>query len=153
MLARLFVFLAALRFATAQIIYPGDGSWTYKGCYNETTSLNSTGLRALGDGPAVSNSNMTVSTCLAFCKGYQYAGLEYTKECYCSYTISSQSAQTADIQCDLACVANATQYCGGSLKLSVYAINHSTKGAATRMSEKGLLGVMALGITGGLSMI
>jgi len=66
--------------ATAQSIYPGDASWTYKGCFNETSQLNSSsGLRALNNGPTNTNEQMSVPVCLTSCKGYKYAGVEYTK--------------------------------------------------------------------------
>lgn len=66
--------------AAAQSIYSGDAQWAYKGCFNETTNLNgSAGLRALNNGPTATLATMTVPVCLTSCKGYKYAGVEYTK--------------------------------------------------------------------------
>jgi len=75
------VWLATLVLSTAaQTIYPGDASWAYAGCFLETSQLNaSSGLRALNNGPTTTNEQMNVPVCLASCKGYKYAGVEYTK--------------------------------------------------------------------------
>lgn len=65
---------------TTASIYPGTAKWTYYGCWNETTTVNNTAqLRALSGGTTESGDNMTVQTCLDFCGGSTYAGLEYTQ--------------------------------------------------------------------------
>ncbi|KAJ8070738.1 hypothetical protein OCU04_001108 [Sclerotinia nivalis] len=67
--------------ATAAIV-PSASSYTYIGCYNETSNTNSTGgLRALNGGVTEALDVMTVPLCMAFCKsnGYAYAGIEYTR--------------------------------------------------------------------------
>ena len=81
MIAKPLLILASLALGTAaQTLYPGDASWTYKGCFNETSQLNSSsGLRALNNGPTTTNDQMNVPVCLTSCKGYKYAGVEYTK--------------------------------------------------------------------------
>lgn len=79
-------------------IYPGDSTYTYYGCYNETTLINGTaGLRALSGGADETSDSMTVETCLKFCQsngGGAFAGLEYTKYAPnfpLSLSLSSQS--------------------------------------------------------------
>ncbi|KIM96518.1 hypothetical protein OIDMADRAFT_148350 [Oidiodendron maius Zn] len=61
--------------------YPGNSKWTNIGCYTEATNA-----RALTGDSYVSSTNMTGESCLAFCAGFTYAGVEYSEECYCGNT-------------------------------------------------------------------
>lgn len=72
--------------ALAPAIYNSSSTYSYLGCYNETTGLAGTnGARALNGGTSeVGKGNMTVEMCLGFCGGeagprYMYAGLEYSR--------------------------------------------------------------------------
>ncbi|KAL8673998.1 MAG: hypothetical protein Q9168_001583 [Polycauliona sp. 1 TL-2023] len=66
--------------ASAAVV-PGTSTYTYLGCYNETTGDSSTGnRRALADGSMNATDTMTVQQCLKFCGEEQYAGLEYGRE-------------------------------------------------------------------------
>jgi hypothetical protein len=55
--------------------YPGDAEWSNIGCYTEATNS-----RALTGSSYTSSTNMTGESCLAFCAGYTYAGVEYAQE-------------------------------------------------------------------------
>jgi hypothetical protein len=104
-------------------IYPGNGVYQYTGCYNETTAVEGTGgKRALSGGSMESLDTMTPIACLNFCNidSYKYAGLEYTKECWCAQYISVFSTKLDESHCSLPCVGNTSEVCGGSLALSVY---------------------------------
>ncbi|KAK4459217.1 WSC-domain-containing protein [Cladorrhinum samala] len=117
-----------------QVVQPGKSTapaaYRYLGCYNETTSLaNTTGERALYGGINLVGSDedgMTVEKCWQFCAKsnekieYKYAGLEYSRECWCATSLNSLSEKVDDSLCDLGCQGNKTQTCGGSLKLTVY---------------------------------
>ncbi|KAK6592878.1 wsc domain-containing protein [Botrytis cinerea] len=73
-------------------IVPSASSYTYVGCYNETLNTNTTGgLRSLNGGVTEALDVMTIPLCMAFCKsnGYAYAGIEYTRECYCAQYLSA----------------------------------------------------------------
>ncbi|KAG4027391.1 hypothetical protein MFRU_030g00270 [Monilinia fructicola] len=118
----------------AAAIVPHASSYTYFGCYNETSNTNRTGgLRALNGGVNEALDVMTVPLCMAFCKsnGYAYAGIEYTRECYCAQYLSALAAKVADSNCDLPCKGNSSQICGGSWTLSVYLQDGSKKGGAS----------------------
>jgi len=80
-------------------------------------------------------SNMTVEMCLSFCGSNTFAGLEYTKECWCSPYLSSIAALLLDSDCNLACEGNSSEICGGSLRLSVYNQSSSTKGEGGKALE------------------
>ena len=110
---------------------------------------------------------MTVPMCLKFCRGYEFAGLEYarfgppplsmiedvadagdlsSRECYCSKYLSVKSKQLPDSACDLACSGNKTQFCGGSLTVSIYQRSSDKKGAASASGKSRVGNVLALGI-------
>jgi hypothetical protein len=112
--------------ASPTIVRSVPGSkYKYFGCYNETTSVDGAGgIRALNGGQnEVLQGQMTVPTCLTYCGGgatqYKYAGLEFSRECWCAQDISGASAKLDDSACDTPCDGNGTTVCGGSLKLSV----------------------------------
>jgi len=109
--------------------YNGSSKYLYRGCYNETVAIPDTaGDRAIGDGPhEVLPGTMTVPDCLGFCSAngtaWKYAGVEYSRECWCGDRISALSVREPDSDCDLACDGNAEMICGGLLKLSVYMLS------------------------------
>ncbi|THV51886.1 hypothetical protein BGAL_0095g00010 [Botrytis galanthina] len=141
---------------TIATIIPSASSYTYLGCYNETLNTNTTGgLRSLNGGVTEALDVMTVPLCMAFCKsnGYAYAGIEYTRECYCAQYLSALAPKVDDAKCDLPCRGNASQICGGSWTLSVYLQDGSQKGDAGkgRGAIAGKQALMALGVAfGGL---
>ncbi|KAK6594410.1 WSC domain-containing protein [Botrytis cinerea] len=135
-------------------IVPSASSYTYVGCYNETLNTNTTGgLRSLNGGVTEALDVMTIPLCMAFCKsnGYAYAGIEYTRECYCAQYLSALAPKVDDAKCDLPCKGNASQICGGSWTLSVYLQDGSQKGGAGRGggTSAGKQALMALGVTFG----
>jgi WSC domain len=69
-------------------------------------------------------SKITSSGCAAYCvqKGYSIAGTEYAGQCFCgNQLVGSQKA--AESVCNMPCEGNATEICGGSAALSVFAAN------------------------------
>lgn len=96
---------------------PSVGTYLLQGCYTEGVEE-----RALA-GKATSAQNMTVDTCVGFCKdsGYRYAGLEYSTECYCGAIIAATAAKAVDGDCRMLCGGDPYAYCGGSGRLNVYA--------------------------------
>ncbi|MCJ1478593.1 hypothetical protein MMC13_007274 [Lambiella insularis] len=91
------------------------GSYVSQGCYAEGKSA-----RALASA-GYSNSSVTVESCVAFCQGkkYKWAGVEYAQECYCGTGISNGGAPASG-GCDMACVGNRYESCGGTGHLNVY---------------------------------
>ncbi|KAK5193940.1 hypothetical protein LTR99_005830 [Exophiala xenobiotica] len=106
--------------------------FNFIGCYTEGTSG-----RTLGGSSSysTSSSNMTVEMCASACyaKGYSYAGVEYSKECYCnSIGITNGGAIAADsADCSMLCAGDLTEYCGGSSRLSVYTLKGNATSAST----------------------
>lgn len=76
-------------------------------------------------GASTSSDNMTVESCINFCKGkgYSLAGLEYARECYCDNTYQqTDRAPKQNVMggCETKCSGDAGEICGGSGALSVY---------------------------------
>ncbi|KIY62070.1 glycoside hydrolase family 71 protein [Cylindrobasidium torrendii FP15055 ss-10] len=100
-------------------------TWTSQGCIAEGT----TGSRRALNGINTSSDNMTPTICQAFCAGYDYAGVEYGRECYCGNTLTNNGASglVADAaSCDVHCSADSSAACGGTWFLSLYATNGKT---------------------------
>lgn len=88
-------------------------AFTYQGCFNEVPG------RAM-QGISFSNSSASIETCAAFCKNWQYFGVEYASECYCASSIQSGSTNSSTA-CTMPCAGNSGEICGGSNAINVYA--------------------------------
>lgn len=55
-------------------IIPAVGPYTYIGCVDDIDTR-------LLNADHTASDNMTIEDCAAYCSGYQYFGLEYTREC------------------------------------------------------------------------
>ncbi|KUJ21127.1 WSC-domain-containing protein [Mollisia scopiformis] len=90
--------------------------YVYAGCFQNLGSPYPDTL--LYTGP--NTQNMTVETCVAFCKGndYRYAGLEYYSECFCGASV--YGPQVDESQCNVPCTGNASETCGANNRLNIY---------------------------------
>lgn len=97
------------------VITRAPAAWTYHGCWTDQ------GDRQLG-GASYAADNMTPSTCIAFCesKGYSFAGVEYSRECFCGYKLKSVSTRQDDLECNMGCSGDSDLKCGGPNRLNVY---------------------------------
>ncbi|ORY12630.1 hypothetical protein BCR34DRAFT_587097 [Clohesyomyces aquaticus] len=93
-------------------------SWKYIGCGKDDA-----GKRTL-NGPQTSGNSMTVEKCIDFCKSKntQYAGLEYSGECYCGNSVAADRAPVKGSvgNCLMKCNGNKDQVCGGAAAISLY---------------------------------
>ena len=95
------------------------GSWAYQGCYSEGS-----GVRALPY-QIIQPQNNSAANCISQCSafGYMYGGMEYGEECYCgdaSDLAAAGSTQMPESDCNTVCPGNATYYCGGGNRISLY---------------------------------
>ncbi|ROV99138.1 hypothetical protein VMCG_06689 [Cytospora schulzeri] len=128
------------------------GDYSYIGCYGDDTAS-----RALsGEAPGLGTSN-SLEACAAACAGYTYFGTEYGDECYCGNTINVESGtgvsgklQTSG--CTVICAASANEYCGGSARLSMYALN-GTKTSSSSSSSSSTGTTKAFSATGSTSSV
>ncbi|KAH8891648.1 glyoxal oxidase like protein [Thozetella sp. PMI_491] len=92
------------------------GSWQYLGCYVDVAG------RTLQDASYADGAAMTDESCIAFCtsKGFQYAGTEYSSECYCGSALAAGAGVAPAAECTMACSGDATEVCGGPSRLSLF---------------------------------
>jgi len=101
---------------------PGNDQYSHIGCYTEAASG-----RALTGARYDANTSMTVDSCLDFCAGSTYAGVEYGQECYCGNALGAGSVLAAEAQCDMRCTGNEYQTCGAGRRLNVYRLKSATQ--------------------------
>lgn len=94
----------------------GSEIWTYQGCYTDLSPDRN--MRSLANWGSGQSSSDCASHC--FAAGYSIAGTEYGAQCFCGNMMTS-TTKMADNECDHACVANPSEMCGGSSRMSVYA--------------------------------
>ncbi|KAF1983557.1 WSC-domain-containing protein [Aulographum hederae CBS 113979] len=132
-------------------VNPGEGLWTYAGCYNETTGVSGgAGQRALNGGAMQGEDTMTPPLCFAFCgSNVQYAGLEYGRECWCADYLSALSNKLDDSECNMPCMGDDTEACGGRLALTLYnrTLEAPASGAGVvRVGKSWELGSLGMGV-------
>jgi len=73
------------------------------------------------------NSSNTPDMCIASCAEdrYKFAGVKWSKECWCGDTEPPQSSYTAAAQCNMPCSGDETLMCGGGSVLNLYKTNVS----------------------------
>ncbi|OCF56169.1 hypothetical protein L486_06110 [Kwoniella mangroviensis CBS 10435] len=77
--------------------------------------------RALA-GASYYDDNMTIGKCLAYCKtqGMQWAGIEYSRECYCGNDLVNGASLDRIGTCDMSCPGQLGTTCGGPSLLSLF---------------------------------
>ncbi|KAL0932499.1 copper radical oxidase [Colletotrichum truncatum] len=90
--------------------------WTYQGCHTEAD-----GGRALKD-KQYSEDNMTPELCASNCAGlgYNFAGVEWGRECFCGKTISG-GTWAPESDCSKLCSGDPKSFCGEGGRLNIYA--------------------------------
>lgn len=94
------------------------GGWSYAGCWTDSVSA-----RKLDSDGYTDPTGMCEGTCINYCnsKGYTYAGVEYSTECYCGFGLHSGSTRDVDSACDMSCPGGQTgEACGGRDRLSLF---------------------------------
>ncbi|KAH7303931.1 WSC domain-containing protein [Stachybotrys elegans] len=64
----------------------------------------------------------TPAQCLSSCRdrGFPFAGTEYGQECYCGSVLGNYTTEVGAEECNMPCRGDASQTCGGSLRLNLY---------------------------------
>ncbi|TFK35711.1 WSC domain-containing protein [Crucibulum laeve] len=91
-------------------------SWTTLGCYTDSRDS-----RTLRTASFTSVEDMTIQSCLDFCTAgqYQFAGLEFGRECYCDNTIRTPATSTDIEDCNVPCTGDSDAFCGGVDRISI----------------------------------
>ncbi|PVH80099.1 WSC-domain-containing protein [Cadophora sp. DSE1049] len=99
---------------TGPTIVRSIGSYSYAGCYTESTKGRALSSKSFAD------DTMTVEICAQTCAGYIWFGIEYRRECFCGNSLSAGSNITDESTCSMFCKGNPLQVCGGSSRLTMY---------------------------------
>ncbi|XP_033102182.1 kremen protein 1-like [Anneissia japonica] len=91
----------------------GHSAGTYKGCFKD----NSTRAMSLA---FKSNESLTINSCIAYCYGHMFAGLQCAEQCFCGDHTYSRYGAVADTECNANCTGNSREKCGGTWRNSVY---------------------------------
>nr|XP_018260028.1 uncharacterized protein I303_08100 [Kwoniella dejecticola CBS 10117]OBR82186.1 hypothetical protein I303_08100 [Kwoniella dejecticola CBS 10117] len=114
--------------ATATALPSG---WSSVGCMVDDVNL-----RALPGSSYSDPANNTIQACVASCakQGYNFAGVEYGQECWCSNTATLTSAPDSD--CNMVCPGDIWSNCGASSRINVYrSAKAPTTGQATVLPD------------------
>jgi hypothetical protein len=103
-------------------LWPGNKNFTYYGCAAEPSSGRLLTKLMWGADDATHNK------CLEACRAYDYAGLEYGRECWCGNapinwkgnTGATPGFNATETDCKMGCSGNSTQKCGGSKRMTLF---------------------------------
>lgn len=95
-------------------------SFTRLGCFTDSADDRALYLAEFSDDAS------TVESCAAFCTKYNYFGVEYGRECYCSNAQAASSVAASDNECSLPCVGAPAETCGGNDRIEIYINNDYT---------------------------
>jgi glucan endo-1,3-alpha-glucosidase len=117
-----------------EIVADGSSSKSYVGCYVDQAVRGMNGKLIQGQ------NKMTVESCQQFCNGYNYYGVEWAQECYCSNQVSTYGLAQSDSDCNMKCLGNQNEVCGGNWRLSVYRKPNSVQyaGCYVDNSQRGM---------------
>ncbi|EDW33154.1 oxt [Drosophila persimilis] len=87
------------------------------GCYRDEKDRRLLG----GYYTSFKNSN-SPNLCLELClqSGYPYAGVQYGRECFCGFDTPPKAAKLPDSSCNIKCLGNAREICGGFYAMNIY---------------------------------
>ncbi|KAK0632014.1 hypothetical protein B0T14DRAFT_490452 [Immersiella caudata] len=112
------LFLSSISLSLAQLTVPSilPHGWASEGCWTDVTG------RTIGAAGYADGEDMTIESCIAYCdtRGFAYAGVEYSVECFCGNTLAPAASHVAASQCSMACSGDATQPCGGPSRLNLF---------------------------------
>ncbi|KAI9148881.1 WSC domain-containing protein [Paramyrothecium foliicola] len=109
-------------------LWPGNVNFTYYGCVAGPSA------GRLVSRQVVNSVNMTHDMCLEACWMYDYAGVEYGRECWCGNgpinwagnTGATPGFNTTEKECDINCAGNSTAKCGGRKRLTLFYFDETT---------------------------
>ncbi|KAK8049759.1 Carbohydrate-binding WSC [Apiospora phragmitis] len=117
--------------------FNGSSAFVYGGCYLETQGLNGSTSRTLKDESEIKPDQMTVPLCLDFCSKYRFAGLQWSRECWCGNEINLRATKQNSADCDMPCSGDKTLACGGNLRLSIYNSTVASSASSTLSTPPG----------------
>ena len=104
--------VASYRFTLIDGCTPTENSFNPGECYEDSKD------RILPKRVGKYDDNQS-SRCIAACKGYKYAGMQNTNECYCGNILPTATLQRPG-ECPNICPGNANEKCGGRWRMNIY---------------------------------
>ncbi|KAF5310592.1 hypothetical protein D9619_008240 [Psilocybe cf. subviscida] len=91
--------------------------WVPFGCFSDTSASRTLKIASFSD-----VTNMTIESCIAFCAPaeFLFAGVEFSRECFCDNVIESPGAPIDSSTCNMPCTGNSGEICGGSGAISIF---------------------------------
>ncbi|PHH77524.1 hypothetical protein CDD82_3479 [Ophiocordyceps australis] len=112
---------------TGPIVWPGNAQFDFYSCVSEPSKGRLLASQVLNDGD-----NMTVERCLEACDSYEWAGVEYGRECWCDDKLNwagdggaTPARNVSQAECNMPCPGDRSVSCGGGLRLSLYSSKSS----------------------------
>ncbi|KAH7123620.1 hypothetical protein B0J11DRAFT_606543 [Dendryphion nanum] len=106
----------------------------YLGCYQDRNATTTPNIFLL-DGPMyrdnlTTSGNVTWQSCQTWCgPGYTFFGIEFSRDCRCGNTFMyTPQIVGPETLCDRTCNNNATQACGGTNRMTLFANNRIVSG-------------------------
>ncbi|KAG8842004.1 hypothetical protein FRC20_004683, partial [Serendipita sp. 405] len=98
---------------------PSYKTFTNPRCWRDSSSSR---IFTAGPSQPIPANEMTVQKCIDGCAvlGYESAGLEYGRECYCGYAFTPLADMTDINECNMPCLGDASEFCGGPDRLLIY---------------------------------
>ncbi|XP_013776191.1 xylosyltransferase oxt-like isoform X1 [Limulus polyphemus] len=95
----------------------GDKKGTYLGCFKDASQ------KRILPRTFTKLSHNTPLSCIQKCfqSGFQYAGTQYSLECFCGREPPPESMKIDESECNMACPKNLSLVCGGYFSMNVYA--------------------------------
>ncbi|KAK2017628.1 WSC domain-containing protein [Colletotrichum eremochloae] len=108
-----------------------SGDYNSIGCYSDNPAS-----RALTSGIGLSG-GVRVSDCTTACasQGYEYAGVEFGRECFCGSSIQNGAKPIAADSCNMPCTGDKTQYCGGAGAINMYKSSKPQKNTPSAIQD------------------
>ncbi|KAJ7578021.1 WSC domain-containing protein [Mycena floridula] len=96
---------------------PAVGDWVSLGCFSDNVEG-----RALTTGPVDTSDAVSIEKCTDACfnLGLPLAGTEFGQECWCGAEVENGGALATITDCNIACVGNSSEFCGGPNRLNLY---------------------------------
>lgn len=96
--------------------YTGEEVNPYIGCFKDRAQ------KRLLSNYSKKLSDNSPTRCIDMClqSGYQYAGTQYSKECFCGKERPHEDLKLSEDQCNMNCPQSPHERCGGYFTMNVY---------------------------------
>ncbi|KAJ7113154.1 galactose oxidase [Mycena epipterygia] len=94
------------------------GKWESLGCYSD--NIDGQGRTLVNSPNVVGQVSLETCTSACFDAGMPFSGAEFADQCFCGPSIMNGGAPEPISDCNMPCVGNLSEFCGGPNRLTVY---------------------------------